>query len=240
MAKRFIDTDLFKKRFVRSLPGAYKILWVYLFCECDYAGIWEADLEVAELYCGQKFNLEDFNKALGGKLYFFDGGSKAFIPEFIEFQYGGELNKNNPAHRSVIARLEKYDLLRVLKEGKSDNIGESTAEEAPQPLVSPSPAPMKKPAKTFYKPSLEEVTAYCSERGNDVNPQSWLDYYTSNGWKVGRNSMKDWKAAVRTWERNGITNSIAENGRREQTATTGGLAEVPGTSAKKKTYKGTL
>lgn len=56
----------------------------------------------------------------------------------------------------------------------------------------------------FEKPSFEEVEAYCQERANDVDPQAWLDFYTSNGWRVGRNPMKDWQAAVRTWERNGI------------------------------------
>ena len=50
-------------------------------------------------------------------------------------------------------------------------------------------------------PTLYEVTEYCSERGNKVDPERWFDYYTSNGWKVGKNPMKDWKAAVRTWER---------------------------------------
>jgi hypothetical protein len=53
------------------------------------------------------------------------------------------------------------------------------------------------------KPNLNEVVLYCHERKNQVDPQKWFDYYSSNGWKVGRNSMKDWKAAVRTWERNG-------------------------------------
>ena len=55
--------------------------------------------------------------------------------------------------------------------------------------------------KPHKYPTLEEVKAYCSERGNKVDPERWFDYYTSNGWKVGKNPMKDWKAAVRTWER---------------------------------------
>ena len=50
-------------------------------------------------------------------------------------------------------------------------------------------------------PTLEEVKAYCQERGNRVDPERFIDYYTANGWKVGKNPMKDWKAAVRTWER---------------------------------------
>ena len=53
------------------------------------------------------------------------------------------------------------------------------------------------------RPTIEEVAAYCRERGNTVDPQAWMDHYTANGWKVGRNPMKDWKAAVRQWERNG-------------------------------------
>ena len=56
-------------------------------------------------------------------------------------------------------------------------------------------------------PTLEEVQAYCFERGNKVDAEKWYDYYSSNGWKVGRNPMKDWKAAVRTWERNDYSNN---------------------------------
>jgi len=55
--------------------------------------------------------------------------------------------------------------------------------------------------KTFVPPSAEEVTAYCLERNRGVNPDKWMAHYQSNGWKVGKNSMKDWKAAVRTWEK---------------------------------------
>ena len=60
-----------------------------------------------------------------------------------------------------------------------------------------------KPPKRFTPPTLEEVKAYCTERNNAVDPQHFIDYYTANGWKVGKNAMKDWKAAVRTWESNG-------------------------------------
>ena len=52
----------------------------------------------------------------------------------------------------------------------------------------------------FAPPSLEEVTAYCQERQNNVNPQAFIDFYESKGWKIGKDKMTDWKAAVRTWE----------------------------------------
>ena len=55
--------------------------------------------------------------------------------------------------------------------------------------------------KRFTPPSLEEVKGYCQERGNSVDPQAFIDFYTSKGWKIGKETMKDWQAAVRTWER---------------------------------------
>jgi hypothetical protein len=58
--------------------------------------------------------------------------------------------------------------------------------------------------KKFIIPCVEEIAAYCSERGNNVNAEQFFDFYQSKGWKVGKNPMKDWKAAVRTWERNGF------------------------------------
>lgn len=56
--------------------------------------------------------------------------------------------------------------------------------------------------KRFTPPTVEEVAAYCQARNNTVDAERFIDYYESNGWKVGRNKMKDWKAAVRSWERN--------------------------------------
>jgi predicted phage replisome organizer len=57
-----------------------------------------------------------------------------------------------------------------------------------------------KPSKRFSPPTVEEVAQYCFDRMSCVDPQRFVDYYTSNGWMVGKNKMKDWKAAVRTWE----------------------------------------
>lgn len=54
----------------------------------------------------------------------------------------------------------------------------------------------------FTPPSLEEVKAYCEERQNGVDPQTFIDFYTAKDWMIGKNRMRDWKAAVRTWERN--------------------------------------
>jgi hypothetical protein len=64
----------------------------------------------------------------------------------------------------------------------------------------------KKNKGRFTPPSFDEVTDYCRQRNNDVDPQGFIDFYESKGWMIGKNKMKDWKAAVRTWEKRNETN----------------------------------
>jgi uncharacterized protein YdaU (DUF1376 family) len=56
-------------------------------------------------------------------------------------------------------------------------------------------------AKRFVPPTLDQIRSYCNERLNNVDANKFIDHYTSNGWLVGKNKMKDWKAAIRTWEK---------------------------------------
>lgn len=58
-----------------------------------------------------------------------------------------------------------------------------------------------KKRKRFTSPTVEEVAAYCGERNNRIDPQTFVDFYASKGWVVGKSKMKDWKAAIRTWEK---------------------------------------
>ena len=67
-------------------------------------------------------------------------------------------------------------------------------------------------AKRFRPPTVEEVAAYCQERGNSVNPQKFIDHYTGNGWMRGKTKMKDWKAVIRTWEQNEDENRTRTGG----------------------------
>ena len=71
-----------------------------------------------------------------------------------------------------------------------DRLGKESIEEAVKP-----------PRTRFVPPTVEEVSAYCTERKNNVDPERFVDYYASKGWLVGKAKMKDWKAAVRNWER---------------------------------------
>ena len=99
-------------------------------------------------------------------------------------------DSNQPGHQmETQVRLGK-DIDRI-------EVGEDSIEDVPDINVG-----HKTTRKRFSPPTVDEVREYCWERGNCVDPQRFVDYYSSNGWMVGKNKMKDWKAAVRTWEQN--------------------------------------
>jgi hypothetical protein len=54
--------------------------------------------------------------------------------------------------------------------------------------------------RRFTRPAVEEIRAYCRERGNNIDPQRFFDFYEAKGWRVGNQPMQDWQAALRTWE----------------------------------------
>lgn len=86
-----------------------------------------------------------------------------------------------------------------------DREGGKAPDGAPREVLrgySTSAGETVEPRKRLRHPTVEEVAEYCKERNNAVDAQRFVDYYDSNGWKVGKNPMKDWKASVRTWERN--------------------------------------
>nr|DAM54570.1 MAG TPA: hypothetical protein [Caudoviricetes sp.] len=91
------------------------------------------------------------------------------------------------------------------------------AEEIERPLQNPEPEekaaqeiqPGKPKRKNFVKPTVEEIAAYCKEKNCNVNAQQFFDYYESNGWKIGRNAMKSWQAAVQNWNTRDKANNKA-------------------------------
>lgn len=95
-----------------------------------------------------------------------------------------------------------------LAEGSSENLAETSAKNLAAPRSKNWPDNIKSRNTTSKNTiqresrpeSVEVVRAYCQERNNGVNPEAFFNYYEANGWKVGRNPMKDWKAAVRNWE----------------------------------------
>lgn len=70
----------------------------------------------------------------------------------------------------------------------------------------------EKPQRNIIPPLLEWVQQYCKERGSSIDPEYFFDSYIKNGWMVGKNKMKDWQATIRTWEKNGYSNSGTGSG----------------------------
>jgi hypothetical protein len=84
-------------------------------------------------------------------------------------------------------------------------------------------APQKRKKSVKIPPDIEDVRAYCKERNNNIDPEAFMDFYTAKGWRIGKEPMKDWKAAVRTWERNKKGNASTTKDRyRELDALIGG------------------
>lgn len=90
---------------------------------------------------------------------------------------------------------ESCNVRNSVSKSKSKNIKERLSKDSP------------KKAERFSKPTAEDVSEYCREKGYSVNPESFVAHYESNGWKVGKNPMKDWKAAVRYWASNSKPNN---------------------------------
>jgi Ni/Co efflux regulator RcnB len=187
MAKRFTDNNKWKKRWFKELPMQYKLLWIYILDDCDHAGIWEVDLDVAEIRIHPtpdgkvSFLQNECEDIFADQIVVLkEHNHKWFIPDFITFQYG-KLNPSSRVHQSVIQILEKYNLYEPAKELEYIEVKE---------------------VKKFSKPTVEEVHEYCNERKNKVCADSFINFYESKGWKIGKSPMKCWKSAVRTWEKN--------------------------------------
>ena len=108
MAKRFIDSSIFRKDFMRSMEAPYKALFIYLMCECDHAGLWDVELDIAGIRLGMDLDEAKALEAMCGAVVEVEPG-KWWLKDFVEFQYG-DLNPENRVHESVIKRLRSVKL----------------------------------------------------------------------------------------------------------------------------------
>lgn len=94
---------------------------------------------------------------------------------------------------------EKTEMAKMAIE-EEEEVEEEDKEEVEVEEV-PTVPKKREARKRFSPPSAAEVREYCRERENAVDAESFVDFYAAKGWKVGNAPMKDWKAAVRTWEK---------------------------------------
>lgn len=115
--------------------------------------------------------------------------------DFAKFR--NQISPNGETYTSTIPVVEPVSIRNELS--KSNDLSNSSKKDEPQTS-----------SKRFQKPTIEEIEAYCKERANGIDAESFFDFYESKGWLVGKTPMKDWKAAVRTWERSRNSQSPQE------------------------------
>lgn len=185
MAKRFTDTDKWKKPFIRKLQTPYKILWLYILDECDHAGVWQVDFDVARIKTGEHtINEHDALIAFGDRVIV--NNDKWFINDFVEFQYG-ELNPGNRVHKSVIDIIEKFKnkpLTSPLK-GAKDKDKDKDKDKNKDNI----------PAWDDFFEYTKTLPIY--KTGLDYSIRAKYNSWVSDGWKDGNgNKIINWKTKI--------------------------------------------
>jgi len=206
MSKRFYDTALWDRPWFRELPPWEKAAWLFIISKCDAVGVWIPDYVSGDFFVGCPIEWDKLPGKCNGNIHVLPNG-KWWIVDFCNFQYG-ELSPNCKPHASYIALLSSHSLLETYLENhkkKGYPKGMDTVQEKEKETEKEKDYIILKERKKFVKPTIEEVSSYCTERGNSVSASRFCDYYEARGWLVGKSPMKDWRAAVRTWEANNFT-----------------------------------
>lgn len=188
------ESFVFYKSFfeaIRKLKAAEKVKVYDAICELaleekdsELTGM--ADIVFTLIRPQIKANNQKFKNGLKGA----ESGKKGGRPKKEENPTGVIANDEEKTPQGLSQKTANVLNVNVLNENV--NVNENDKKKAPTGL---------KKKQAFSPPSLTEVKNYCSERGNGIDPQGFIDFYEAKGWMIGKNKMKDWKAAVRTWER---------------------------------------
>lgn len=180
MAKRFIDSSLFRKPLVRALDAPSKLLWIYIQCECDHAGIWIPEMDIVNARLGVRMTEDKALEKLAGLVQKLPTG-EWFIGDFVPFQYG-KLNPLNRAHSSVIDVLKAHGLmteeleikgLTSPLEGAKDK--EKDMDKEKEGVQGERPRPLDK--KEVLRKMCAEVIAKDPERLPEEQRAPFFDYW---------------------------------------------------------------
>lgn len=217
MAKRFFDTDFFKKPLIRGLDAPYKLLYIYLIGACNHYGVWDVELEVAGIRIGYPDLYEKADEverllAEKGLILPIKGGLKWWLPDFCAFQYG-QLKPTNRMHLSVINGLKKEGLFEKLQ---------APCKPLASPLQGAKDMVMEKEKKdnvaiTYYTPTLEEVVA--TGESMMISRQICEAYYNQRqaiDWQKHGQPIVRWpydlKAFANAWQANHAARPKKTNG----------------------------
>ena len=136
-------------------------------------------------------------------------GASSLIADFVFPQLDRRLQKQKEGRENAEKRWGKEDTqstnsdrIGTHKQSNTNLIHKDKTEDKDKTSVTPAHARSDTQTRSkFVKPTIDEIRAYCEERKNSVDAERFFDFYESKGWMIGQNRMRDWKAAVRTWEK---------------------------------------
>ena len=164
MAKRFVDTELWRKEWYQDLNLKEKLLVKYIFENCDVAGVWNANFRLASFIIGETISIDDL-KAINDKKHQFDilDNGNVFVSDFIKFQYG-TLSENCKPHKPIIERLKKYNLFERVSKGYPKGIEtleekekEKEKDKEKEKEIVKKVDPFINPVKTFFSEQYTQI-----------------------------------------------------------------------------------
>lgn len=175
--------------------------WVDIILSANHTG--------RKVLIGNKMETIDSGSFVTSELKLMDrwGWSKNKVRAFLKLlENDSMIVKNSNSKRTAITLVNygKYQVLETTKEPQKDCKETADGLQKVHEQELKNEKNEKKGTNTivrFTPPEIETIREYCSGRNNSVDPQTFYDFYSSKGWMIGKNKMKDWKAAVRTWER---------------------------------------
>ena len=206
MPNRILKESICRSDEINSLSWFEEVLFYRLVVNCDDYGRFDGREKVIKGLCFPLKDLRDsdITKALQSL-------SAAGLVIKYEVQGKPVLQLATwERHQQIRAKRAKYpgmddENANLISLDSDRNQMISDDSKCPRnPIQSESntnPNTKGKRASTFTPPDVSEVREYCQERKNNVDPERFVDFYTAKGWFVGKNKMKDWRAAVRNWEK---------------------------------------
>lgn len=196
MPKRYTDTDKWKKIWFRKLKNDHKVFWMYVLDQCDHAGIWEVDFELASYFCNG-IKESEIRETFVKQYHEFDDGKRWFIKDFIEFQYRS-LDESNRVHNSVITILKRHGLYKVLisflHEAKDKDIYKDQAKDKYKDKDKREIS--KKNQLKKIESELNILQAEFDAVDVSIEFDKFQDYLKANGKKYA-----NYKSAFRNWLR---------------------------------------
>jgi hypothetical protein len=189
-------------RYDERLSPSEKLMWGEFTCLTNKYGFSTASNNYfAKLYNKDPSTISKWVKHLEECGYItvdYERNGKQIISRIIRMTHAGSIEKfHNGIENLQWGVLKKSqggiekNAKRILQDNNNTSLNNTYGEST----------------KRFVPPTVDEVKAYCLERNNNIDAQYFCDYYESKGWMVGKNKMKDWKCAIRTWEKNNFNTS---------------------------------